>query len=223
MCKAVRCRSTAGLKLMFMVLGLLQTGLSATILHADIPTAEQDCQNRRSATCENHGLKYQLDGPCPSRDKTIKPFEAIDCSLPAIKARLSKSNAEAKTGSHSPITPAPNSTTRPEPLLTLVQALTLLFAMAMVVVLFRWQRNRGNSTGVILVRWAIKGIAGFLAGLAMALASFGYVMRHYHNADTAGPALIGFGAGFIAFFLTYAIVAFGVGLLLKHTSLKLKK
>lgn len=219
---AVRRGSTAGLKLLFAVLGVLLTGLSATGLHADIPTAEQNCQYRRSATCEIHDTTYQVDGPCPSRDKTIKHYEPVDCSLSAINARLSKSNVDSKAGSGSPVAPASNTTAQSERQLPLVQALVLLFCLVAAAVYFLRQRNRGNSTGLILIRWAIKTIAGLLAGLATALASFGYVTRHYNNADTAGPVLLGFGAGFIAFFLTYSIVAVGIGWLLNHTPLKLK-
>lgn len=47
--------------------------LAAGICHADVPTAEQECRLRNSATCELSGVQYLVEGPCPPGALAIRP------------------------------------------------------------------------------------------------------------------------------------------------------
>jgi len=53
--------------------------LSLGVCHADVPTAEQECRYRNAAECEQNGVKYVVEGDCPSGMLTLRPHGTERC------------------------------------------------------------------------------------------------------------------------------------------------
>jgi hypothetical protein len=49
------------------------------VCHADVPTPEQECRYRNAAECEQNGVKYVVEGDCPSAARTLRPRGTERC------------------------------------------------------------------------------------------------------------------------------------------------
>lgn len=192
---------------------MVSTLVGATLAHADVPDAKEDCVIRNSALCEVNGVRSMIRGPCPETWKTIRPPGTEDCDAlaapvaqpqpppqqPDVTPRSEPIRAQGSARDNQSLRPmGPNDMARfaaterwllPTIILGVPSALVLAIA-------FLWWRSRRKRTptGTRLVG----GLATFAISVVVALpvaswaskSVFGKVFNSFDNHDTVAPFLL---------------------------------
>jgi hypothetical protein len=171
--------------------------LTLAVGRADVPTAEQDCRNRKSALCETAGVEFLVDGPCPATARTVRPQGVERCddlAPPVTRASI----------------PTPSGDVAARPELVLVGA---VLAVGIAAWAFRRRyRNRDaddstRSAGQSVMQSVAAAMIAVLVAWKSAGAAFNHTFGSFDNHDTAAPLLIAAPVAFAVFVLV-ALLAF---------------
>ena len=161
--------------------------------YGDVPTAKENCNHQNLAICEINGLTYHTPEPCKPPAKTIKPLGNVDCS------RADPVQAQSK------IQQSPPPIEKSAPIKDWFSIISIII-ITMVMVLTWIVFSRRKKIPSLIVSGVALVVSYFIARIA-----FYAVFTHFSNHETAAPILMAFGAGFIVFLLSFAVLQIVIG------------
>lgn len=209
---------------------------SATL--ADVPDAQQACQQSNAALCRVGDVQFVNVGPCPPEAITVRPPGNGQCSEASPRERPNERPERPGRTNGNPV-----SAMHPDTRLSAAMPSPpnhkdwripsiLLAAFVVIVGIISWLvRHLLHRRRVREIRFGLTDlatiIASAIAGFWIAWRGAGWVfaqiVEHYHNADTAGPVLIGALCALIAFMMILAPASGLIALILFKAQASLRK
>jgi len=213
----------------------LSVWLVAGVCAADVPTAAEECRLRNAATCELHGVRYVVDGPCPPAARTLRLSGDERCEESAHDAaRGGQIPAVARPVEVPPARPGPagdlariGQIERWLLPAILVFGALLIVALVAVIPLRRRQASRDEvavepGVGRTVLQLLVAAALAVPLGYQAAGVAFRRIFAGFNNHDTAAPWLLAAPVGAAVFILVtgvgFALVALLLDQLLRWQS-----